>query len=141
MPIETHLAGATLFELSSHRDSRGGLSVLEHGRDVPFPVRRVYFIYDVPRSASRAGHAHRVSQTVLAAVAGSFDVHVDDGFRTASFRLERRSQALLVPARVWLELDNFDAAVCLALSSHLYDEDDYWSDHADFRKAVGESAD
>ena len=137
IPIDTHHAAVTLVPLPAHRDARGGLSVLEHGREIPFPVERVYFIYDVPGSASRAGHAHRSSQTLLAAAAGSFEVHVDDGSRTATYRLDRRSGALLIPARVWLEVDNFDAgAVCLALSSHLYDEDDYWTDHREFRKAV-----
>lgn len=111
--------------------------MLELGREVPFPVKRVYFIYDVPATATRAGHAHRSSQTLLAAVAGSFEVYVDDGFRTGRYRLDRRSGALLIPPSVWLEVDNFEAdGVCLALSSHLYDEDDYWTDHGEFRKAV-----
>lgn len=135
--IDTHHLAVTLVPLPAHRDARGGLSVMELGREVPFPVKRVYFIYDVPAPASRAGHAHRFSQTLLVAAAGTFEVHVDDGFCTATYRLDRGSGALLIPPRVWLDVDNFDAgAVCLALSSHLYDEDGYWTDHAEFRRAV-----
>lgn len=135
--IDTDHRAVTLVPLAAHRDARGGLSVLEHGREVPFAVRRVYFIYDVPAPASRAGHAHRSSQTLLVPVAGSFEVHVDDGFRTARYRLDRPSEALLIPPRVWLEVDTFaPGAVCLALSSHLYDEDDYWTDHGEFLEAV-----
>jgi hypothetical protein len=126
-----------LRQFRSETDARGSLTVIEES-DAPFAFKRVYFIYDVPAGKSRGGHAHRKSQLMLVPAAGSFDVHVDDGFRKGSHRLDRRSTALVIPDHIWLHLDNFSpGAVCLALSSHLFAEDDYLADYDEFRRAVG----
>lgn len=115
-------------------DPRGNLSVVEGGQHVPFEIKRVFYLYDVPGGASRGGHAHYREQQVLIAVSGSFDVVVDDGNRKKTFTLNRPFRGLLVPPGVWRVLDNFSSgSVCLTLSSIDYDETDYIRDYEEFK--------
>lgn len=126
-----------LVEFPKVHDHRGNLTFVEGGRHVPFNIRRVYYLYDVPGGASRAGHAHRQMESVLVAMSGSFDVHVDDGRRRSTFHLNRPYQGLYVAPMIWREIDNFSSgSVCLALSSTLYEEADYFRDYAAFSAAV-----
>lgn len=119
-------------------DPRGNLTFIEGTRHVPFEIARVYYLYDVPGGASRAGHAHKALHQVLVAMSGSFDVIVDDGQNRGTHHLNRSYYGLYIPPMVWREIDNFSSgSVCLALASAAYDEADYYRDYQDFLKAAG----
>lgn len=115
-------------------DPRGNLTFVEGGRHVPFEIRRVYYLYDVPGGAERGGHAHRALEQVIIAMSGSFDVRLDDGRQSRRFHLNRSYYGLYVAPMIWRELDNFSSgSVCLALASLPYDEEDYIRDYEVFR--------
>lgn len=123
-----------LLPIPSIHDPRGRLAVIE---TLPFPIRRAYYLYDIPAGASRAGHAHRRLQQAMVAVSGSFRVTLNDGQHPESVWLSRPDQMLLLPPMVWRELDHFSAgAVCLVLASEVYDESDYIRDEVSFKEAV-----
>ena len=127
-----------LIELPRVPDTRGNLTFVESGRHVPFDLKRVYYLYDVPGGASRAGHAHKQLQQVLIAMSGSFDVLIDDGKSKKKIHLNRSYFGLYIPSMVWREIDNFSSgAVCMALASHFYDESDNYRSYASFAAAVG----
>lgn len=127
------LQDCRMIDLPVVHDRRGNLTFIEGSRHIPFDIKRVYYLYDVPGGASRAGHGHRELEQVIVAMSGSFDVTVDDGNRREVFHLNRSYFGLYVPKLVWREVDNFSSgAVCLVLASTLYDEDDYFRDYEDF---------
>ena len=127
-----------LIEFRHIIDPRGALTPIEAGVDVPFPIQRVYFIYDVSHGAVRAGHSHKGLQQVLIAVSGSFKVHLDDGHTRQTFLLSRPNVGLYVPRMVWRDIDDFSGgAVCLALASEVYQESDYYRDYDAFLRAKG----
>lgn len=114
-------------------DGRGNLSVIEKEL-LPYEIKRVYYLYDVPSDSIRGGHAHKELQQFLIAVAGSFSVVLDNGRERKTFHLNRPNKGLLIPSGVWRELENFSAgAVCLSLVSAPYDEEDYIRDYSDFK--------
>jgi dTDP-4-dehydrorhamnose 3,5-epimerase-like enzyme len=124
-----------LIELPRVVDPRGTLTFVEAERHIPFGIRRVFYLYDVPGGAERAGHAHRELQEFLIAMSGSFDVVVDDGRQKGRFCLNRSYYGLYIPPMVWRELGNFSSgSVCLALASTPYDESDYFRDYEQFRR-------
>jgi oxalate decarboxylase/phosphoglucose isomerase-like protein (cupin superfamily) len=126
-----------VFDLRKIADERGNLTPIEGNIDVPFEIRRVYYLYDVPGGESRAGHAHRELQQVIIAASGSFDVHLDDGNATQVFQLNRSYRALYVPPMQWRDLRNFSSgSVCLVLASEHFDESDYYRDHEAFLRAA-----
>ena len=126
-----------ILELPIIHDPRGSLTPIESSRHVPFDIRRVYYLYDIPGGASRAGHSHKMLQQVLIAVSGSFDVHLDDGREKRTFRMDRPYLGLYVPRMIWREIDNFSSnAVCISLASDLYDESDYYRNYDDFLAAT-----
>lgn len=138
MAQPTSVSGSKLIQLPVIHDSRGNLTPIEEEAHVPFPIARVYYLYDVPGGARRAGHAHRTLQQVLIAVAGSFDVVIDDGAARETITLNRPSRGVYIPRMVWREIENFSSgAVCLALASQHFDEDDYIRDYQSFRSALG----
>src|SRR4051794_22849828 len=96
-----------LIEFRHILDERGALTPVEAEKDVPFSIRRVYFIYDVSRGAARAGHSHKELQQVLIAVSGSFKVHLDDGYERQTFLLSRPNVGLYVPQMTWRNIDEF----------------------------------
>lgn len=119
------------------RDPRGSLSFLEGGRDVPFDIRRVYYLHDVPYGAERGGHAHRQLRQAIIALSGSFVVRTHDGVSWSEDLLADPTQALLVPTRTWRELVGFTSgAVCVVLASEHYDESDYIRDFDEFIASV-----
>jgi hypothetical protein len=118
-------------------DSRGNLSFIEENKHIPFEIKRVYFLYDVPSGAIRGGHAHRVSEQVIIALSGSFDVILDDGYCKKSFFLNRPHYGLYLSTGVWRELENFSSnSVALSIISTLFDEADYVRDYDIFKKMV-----
>lgn len=126
-----------LIKLSKFEDPRGNLSVIESDVDIPFEIKRVFYLYDVPGGASRAGHANKTCHQFLIAMSGSFDVHLDNGDMRQSFHLNRSYQGLYIPPMTWRDIDNFSSgAVCMALASHPYNEGEYHREYRDFIDAV-----
>lgn len=118
-------------------DFRGNLSFIEENRQVPFEIKRVYYLYDVPSGATRGGHAHKQLQQVVIALSGSFDVVLDDGYNKRKFFLNRPHYGLYIPPGVWRELENFSSnSVALSLVSQVYDESDYVRDYEVFKRMV-----
>ena len=129
------LSKCKIIDLPRITDRRGNLTFIEENNHVPFDIKRVYYLYDVPGGATRAGHAHKTLQELIIAVSGSFDVVLDDGIKRKKFRLNRSYCGLYVPSMIWRELENFSTgSVCLVLASELYDEDDYIRDYEAFVK-------
>jgi hypothetical protein len=134
------VADCRIIDLQTISDPRGNLSVVEGGRSIPFDIKRVFYLYDVPGGATRAGHANKKLQEVLIAVSGSFDVEVDDGVEKKVFSLNRSYRGLYLPGMVWRELNNFSSgAVCLVLASEHYDAEDYFRHRAGYYLAVARS--
>jgi len=126
-----------LVDLPKIGDPRGNLTFIEGGRHVPFDIRRVYYLYDVPGGAERGGHAHKELHQLIVAMSGSFDVVLDDGFEKKRIHLNRSYNGLYVCPMIWRELDNFSSgSVCMVLASNHYDESDYYRDYQAFLNAV-----
>jgi hypothetical protein len=114
-------------------DPRGNLTFIEGDRHIPFAIRRVYYLYDVPGGAERGGHAHKELHQLIIAMSGSFDVVLDDGAERKRFHLNRSYAGLYVCPMIWRGLDNFSSgSVCMVLASNRYDEDDYYRDYAEY---------
>lgn len=118
-------------------DQRGNLSVVEGGDLVPFDIKRLYYLYDVPGGATRGGHAHKNLRQLIIAASGSFDVVLDNGKIRQKFSLNRSYKGLYIPTMIWREIENFSSgAVCMVLASEHYDESDYIYDYNEFLKEV-----
>lgn len=118
-------------------DPRGNLSFVEGARHLPFPIRRVFYIYDVPGGETRGGHAHKECSIVLVAVAGSFEVRLTDGNRERTVVLNRANRGVLIPPGVWDTMHDFTTgSVALAFASHPYEEEDYIRDYDEFLRYV-----
>lgn len=124
----------TIIELDRHHSKRkGDISVVENEITVPFAVKRVYYLYDIPGGSSRGAHAHKELMQLIVAVSGSFTVTLDDGNVKRTFHLNRPYQGLLVKSGIWRELDDFSSgSVCMVLASEVYDADDYIHDYKEF---------
>lgn len=118
------------------KDTRGNLAVIE--KDVlPYSIKRVYYLFDVPSDAYRGGHAHKAQLEFLIAVSGSFEVVLDNGKTKETIMLNKPDKGLLIPTGVWRELQNFSAgSVCLVLASDEFDENDYIRDYSDFMQNI-----
>lgn len=129
--------GCRLIQLPKIADPRGNLSFLEGTRHVPFEIRRVFYLYDVPGGSVRDGHAMRTTHEFIVAMSGSFDIHVDDGREKRRHHMNRSYYGLYLPPATWCELDNFSSgAVCLVFASEPYSSDDYFTDYAEFLRQV-----
>lgn len=116
-----------------HSDRKGNLTVVENGDTLPFDVKRVYYLYDIPGGVGRGSHAHRKLEQLIIAASGSFTVTLDDGTNKRSFTLNRPYQGLYVKPGMWRDLDDFSSgAVCLVLASEVYDNKDYIRDYNAF---------
>lgn len=120
------LSDCKIIELPKIADPRGNLSFIEGGQHIPFDIKRVYYLYDVPGGSDRGSHAHKKLHQFIVAISGSFDVVLDDGQRKHRFHLNRSYYGLYVCPMMWRDLDNFSSgAVCMVLASEHYDEADY----------------
>lgn len=124
----------SIIELDRHHSVRkGDISVVENGETVPFDVKRIYYLYDIPGGESRGGHAHKGLYQLIVAASGAFTVTLDDGTNTKEITLNRPYQGLLVKPGIWRTLDNFSSgSVCLVLASEKYTTEDYLRDYNDF---------
>ena len=131
------LKNCNIIELPKISDPRGNLTFIEGGKHISFDIKRVYYLYDVPGGAERAGHAHKNLHQLFVAISGSFDVALDDGFEQKRYHLNRSYYGLYVCPKIWRELDNFSSgSVCMVLASAPYDESDYYRDYQEFLVAV-----
>lgn len=122
-----------IIELPRVNDARGNLTFIEGESHIPFPIRRVYYLYDVPGGAWRGAHAHRKLEQLIIAASGSFDVVLDNGHERKRFFLNRSYYGLYMPPMTWREIENFSSgSVCLVLASLPYDEADYIRDRGRF---------
>ena len=122
-----------LIPLEEYRDHRGALAVVEVGKDIDFPINRVYYLYDTPVVQTRGGHAHRRLRQIIIAAEGAFDIELDDGFRRRTYRLDRPDRGLFVGPMVWRDLSHFaPGTVALVLASNPYDPADYYRDYDPF---------
>lgn len=123
----------SIIELDKHHHEKGNITVVENGVSVPFGIKRVYYLYDVPGGESRGGHAHKDLYQLIVAASGSFTVTLDDGKVKRTFLLNRPYQALMVVPGIWRTLDDFSSgAVCLVLASACYTEEDYIRDYKNY---------
>lgn len=128
-----------ILEFSKVHDPRGNLSFIEGGCHVPFSIKRVFYIYDVPGGETRGGHAHRENVTVLIAVAGSLDLHLTDGREEIVIPLNRSNKGVVIPPGVWDSMHNFTTGtVCVALCSHHYEESDYIRDFDRYQEYIAQ---
>lgn len=131
------LAECKIIDLTRINDPRGNLTFIEGGRHVPFEIKRVYYLYDVPGGAERGGHAHKNLHQFIIAMSGSFDVVLSDGSQQKRFHLNRSYFGMYICPMIWRELDNFSSgSVCMVLASNLYDEADYYRRYDEFVRAL-----
>lgn len=117
----------TLIDLPRIKDPRGNLTFVEAGRHIPFDIRRVYYLYDVPGGSKRGGHAHKSLHQFIIAMSGSYDIHLDDGHSKKTIHMNRSYYGLYICPMIWRVMDNFSSgAVCMVLASDYYDESDYY---------------
>lgn len=125
--------------LKTFTDKRGSLTLLEVGQDIPFPVERVYWIYNVPCGQERGKHANRESYQYLVAISGSIDVCLEDASGRKYYQLSSKSEGLLVPPLTWNELSNFSPnAVLMVLASHPYCQETYINSYEEFLDIIKE---
>ena len=123
----------SVIDVSKVHNEAGNITVVENGKHIPFDVKRVYYLYDIPGGEVRGGHAHYELEQYIIAASGSFDVILDDGKNKKRVTLNRPNLALHIVPGLWRELDNFSSgSISLVLASHIYDEMDYIRDYKEF---------
>lgn len=133
------VSNCRIVELPKIQDPRGNLTFIENSRHIPFDIKRVYYLYDVPGGSDRGSHAHKQLHQFIVAMSGSFDVVLDDGRQKKRFHLNRSHYGLYVCPMMWRYLDNFSSgSVCLVLASEKYSENDYIRNYDEFIAATQE---
>jgi hypothetical protein len=121
-------------ELPKIEDPRGNLSIIEENINVPFPIKRVYWIYDVPGGQKRGGHAFKVQHEFIVALSGSFDVLIDNGEKKSKYHLNRSYFGLYIPPGIWREMEDFSTnSLAMVVSSTMYELNDYIRNYEEFR--------
>lgn len=129
------IADCSLLALPRISERSGSLTPIENSKEIPFDIKRVFYLYDIPGGEKRGGHAHKVCHQMLVAASGAFDVKVSDGVNEKVFRLDRPYFGLHIPPGIWAEeLDFSSGSICLVLTSHEFDEADYWRDYGEYLK-------
>ena len=125
----------SVIDMSKVHTTTGNITVLENGVNVPFDVKRIYYLYDVPSGEERGGHAHYELEQYIVAASGSFDVILDDGVNRRRISLNRPNLALHIVPGLWRSLDNFSSgSICMVLASHVYNEADYLRNYVKYLK-------
>lgn len=126
-----------IIDLPIIEDRRGNLTFIEGNQHIPFDIKRVYYLYDVPGGSHRGGHAHKELHQLLIAMSGSFDILLDDGRTKFKYHLNRSYYGLYIPPMIWREIDNFSSgSVCMVLASEHFSEADYYRDYDEFSQVV-----
>lgn len=129
------VADCKVLQLNKIHNRSGNITVVEGNAGVPFDIRRIYYLYDIPGGEERGGHAHRDLRQLIVAASGSFDVILDDGSEKSTIRLMQPYSGLLVVPWIWREIVNFSSgAICLVLASNIYSESDYIRNYNEFLK-------
>ena len=124
----------TLITFDKNHQIKGNLTAVTNGFEIPFDVKRMYYLYDMPGGLSRGGHAHIELKQLVFALSGSFDITLDDGKSKRTFQLSRPNIGLLIPSGLWRELINFSSgSICMVLASDFYSEEDYFRDYEEFK--------
>ena len=125
----------SILELEKHSHEKGNISIVENGKEVPFNINRVYYLYDVPGGEHRGAHGHKELRQLIIAGSGSFDIILNDGNNKRKITLNRPYVGLLVVPGIWREIINFSSgSICMVVASHEYDEADYIRNYEDFLK-------
>ncbi len=134
MGKNTTIFDCSVISFAQHNsDRKGCISIVENNKDIPFEVKRIYYLYDVPGGSERGAHAHKDLQQLIVAASGSFSVTLNDGKNKRTFTLNRPYQGLLIKPGLWRELNDFSSgAICLVLASDKYKESDYIRDYKQF---------
>ena len=128
---------ARMIHFQEHGDKRGQLIALEEGKDVPFEIKRVYYMYDTGKNVRRGYHAHKKLEQILICVHGSCRIHLDDGYQTEEIVLDKPSEGLYIANNIWREMYDFsEDADLMVLASQLYDENDYVRDYQKFMDEI-----
>ena len=126
-----------ILQLPKVHDPRGNLTFVESSRHIPFDIKRVFYLYDVPGGETRAEHANIKLQQVIIAMSGSFDVVVDDGLERKTFSMNRSYYGLYIPGMIWRGLENFSSgSICMVLTDDYYNAEDYYRDYGEFLAAA-----
>lgn len=129
----TNVFECSLITFDKNHQIKGNLTAVTNNKQVPFDIKRIYYLYDMPGGLSRGAHAHKSLQQLVIALSGSFDITLDDGQTKRTFQMSRPNMGLLIPSGLWRELYNFSSgSICMVLASALYDEQDYLRDYNDF---------
>ena len=135
MKTKSSVFECSILRLSKIHNRAGNITVVEGQKNIPFDIRRIYYLYDIPGGEDRGGHAHLELRQLIVAASGSFDVLLDDGINKKIVTLNRPDYGLLVVPGIWRELMEFSSGgICLVLASHKYDESDYIRDHDNFKE-------
>ena len=129
----TTVFDSTILQLPRIYNPAGSITVINNKQEIPFDIKRIYYLFDVPGGEARGGHAHKELQQLIVAASGSFDIIINDGNVKRTFHLSRPYMGLYMPAGLWRELDNFSSgSICLVLASTIYEEADYIRDYPTF---------
>lgn len=127
------ISNCSIINLDKVHTESGNITVLENKSNIPFNIKRIYYLYDIPSEEARGGHAHYELEQYIIAASGSFDIILDDGFSTKKFSLNRPNMALHIVPGMWRELENFSSgSIAMVFASSEYDENDYLRDYQDF---------
>ncbi len=132
--VKNTIDNCQLLNFPKNHQLNGNLTSITNQEEVPFDIKRIYYLYDVPGGETRGGHAHKDLYQIMIALSGSFTVTIDDGNAKKSFHLFQPYQGLLIPPGLWRDLDTFSSgSICMVLASELYSEDDYFRNYEEFK--------
>ena len=134
------LSDCRLIDLPKVSDPRGNLTFVESERQIPFAIKRIYYLYDVPGGAERGAHGHKALHQLVIAMSGSFDIELDDGFEKKIYHLNRGYYGLYISPMIWRDIRNFSSgAICMVIASDFYNEADYFRNYNEFIAAAKEA--
>lgn len=136
--MKNRVFDCSLLELPKIENRLGNITPVENSKEIPFEIKRIFYLYDIPGGKDRGAHAHKECHQFLIAASGSFEVQLDDGYVKKTVLLNQPYRGLHIPPGIWASEVNFSSgAICLVLASHEYDESDYIRDYEEFKSLTG----